>query len=177
MGTDLGGSHGGTLAGQCRWAARTLHFAVPCPRLLPEESSADQGPSGGACPNLSMNFGPGCDGERRYSFASIGFPTNARVGHLVVIGAPTVMSAKDIINSPVRGAGEEPVTVVGTASVKGHRAQVVRVPFSSATAFGEHLVLVWTVAGHTYALGFHGLDPMARRLDLAVAASVTLVKP
>lgn len=39
---------------------------------------------------------------------------------------------------------------------------------NEGSAFQQHLVLVWTTAGHTYAYGFHGVDTIAdaRALDL-----------
>jgi hypothetical protein len=174
---DIGASHGGTLAGQCRWAAHELGFAVPCPGLLPRDSAADVGTVGSNCPGLTMNLGPGCGEERGYSFASIEFPADERVGHLVIIGSPRRMSAREIISSPLPPPAQVPVVVEGSVVIHGRPAQVVRVPPSSATAFGEHLVLVWTVGDHTYALGVHGTDPGARALDLALAASVHLVQP
>lgn len=161
----------------CHQAAHTLGFAVACPKLLPDGAIADVGSSAANCPGLVMDLGPGCGDERAYSFASIQFPTDAREGHLVIIGAPRRMSAKDIINSPVPPPGQAPVVIEGTVAVARRLAQVVRVAPSSATALGGHLVLVWTVGAHTYALGFHGLDAGARALDLVVAASIDMVQP
>ena len=39
---------------------------------------------------------------------------------------------------------------------------------NEGSAFQQHLVLVWTTVGHTYAYGFHGVDTIAdaRALDL-----------
>jgi hypothetical protein len=50
---------------------------------------------------------------------------------------------------------------------------------NEGSVFSSHLVLVWTVGGHTYAVGFHnvrGLDA-TRKLDVFLARSIRLVRP
>jgi hypothetical protein len=50
---------------------------------------------------------------------------------------------------------------------------------NEGSIFSDHLVLVWTSGGHTYALGFH-LGRSRRRtqmLNETVARSVSLVPP
>jgi hypothetical protein len=87
------------------------------------------------------------------------------------------MSAADIIASPLRGDEAGVLRVVGNTSVGGVRADLVEVPPGSGTAFGSHLVVVWTVNAHTYALGFHGTDDVARQLDESVISDLELIQP
>lgn len=87
------------------------------------------------------------------------------------------MSASAVIASPQPSSEAGALRVVGRTSVGGAQAVLVQVPSSSEPAFGSHLVLIWTVASHTYALGFHGLDHAAEELDKAVAADLVLVQP
>ena len=48
-----------------------------------------------------------------------------------------------------------------------------------SSAFSDHVVLVWTTNGHSYAIGFHdigGLRPTLA-LDLVLARGIRLVPP
>ena len=50
---------------------------------------------------------------------------------------------------------------------------------NDASSFSDHLALVWTERGHSYAIGFqriHGIAE-ARRLDLELARSLVLIRP
>ncbi len=56
------------------------------------------------------------------------------------------------------------------------RAVYVPPRTNEGSAFTRHVVLIWTVSGHTYAVGFHnvhGLRPTLA-LDVAVARGVRL---
>jgi len=48
---------------------------------------------------------------------------------------------------------------------------------NDGSAFANHVVLIWTVGAHTYAIGFHAFIGIARALELdkEVAAYVRLV--
>ena len=63
--------------------------------------------------------------------------------------------------------------------VTGRRMRVVWVPAETndASSFSDHLALIWTAAGHTYAVGFQNRDGMAAtlRLDRMLAAGIELV--
>jgi hypothetical protein len=50
---------------------------------------------------------------------------------------------------------------------------------NAGSAFMRHVALIWTVGGHTYAVGFHNEDGFRRTLDLdaAFARGVRLVAP
>jgi hypothetical protein len=43
----------------------------------------------------------------------------------------------------------------------------------------HHVVLIWTVDGHTYGVGFHDVHgiPEALALDVALARSIVLTRP
>jgi hypothetical protein len=49
----------------------------------------------------------------------------------------------------------------------------------SGSAFARHVVLIWTVSGHTYGVGFHNVHGIRPTLDLdvALARGITLVAP
>ena len=50
---------------------------------------------------------------------------------------------------------------------------------NDGSAFANHLALVWTAAGHTYAYGFHVISTLAqaRALDLELVRHLTVVWP
>jgi hypothetical protein len=59
--------------------------------------------------------------------------------------------------------------------------RAVYAPFgtNAGSAFARHVVLIWTVSGHSYGIGFHnvhGLDATLE-LDAALARGVRLVAP
>ena len=66
-------------------------------------------------------------------------------------------------------------------AINGWRMRVVYVPAATndGSAFMDHVVLIWTVGGHTYAVGFHDVDGIHRtlELDVALARSIELVAP
>jgi hypothetical protein len=59
--------------------------------------------------------------------------------------------------------------------------QAVYVPFgtNAGSAFAPHVVLIWTVGGHTYGVGFHNVHGLQQTLDLdvALARGIRLVAP
>jgi hypothetical protein len=50
---------------------------------------------------------------------------------------------------------------------------------NAGSAFMRHVVLIWTVRGHTYGIGFHNVHGLGATLDLdaALARGVRLIKP
>lgn len=50
---------------------------------------------------------------------------------------------------------------------------------NEGSAFAHHVVLIWTVGGHTYGVGFHNVRGIHQtlRLDKELVESVQLVGP
>jgi hypothetical protein len=100
---------------------------------------------------------------------------------LVLSASPSVLSRyAKVVNGPAwyRGARTRPL---GWITVSGRRMRVVWVPArtNDASSFSDHVALIWTAAGHTYALGFLNVDGLAATLalDRKLAAGVELVAP
>jgi hypothetical protein len=59
--------------------------------------------------------------------------------------------------------------------------RAVFVPFgtNAGSAFARHVVLIWTVRGHTYGVGFHKVRGLRATLalDAALARGIRLVAP
>jgi hypothetical protein len=49
--------------------------------------------------------------------------------------------------------------------INGWRTRAVYVPpkTNEGSAFARHVVLIWTVSGHTYGVGFHEVQGLVRR--------------
>jgi hypothetical protein len=106
--------------------------------------------------------------------------------HLVITASPTALrNAARLVNGPTwyPAARVIPLTWVkaNDSQINGWRMHAVFVPpsFNDGSAFASHVVLVWTVAGHTYGVGFHdvsGIDE-AIQLDLQLLRTMRLVRP
>jgi hypothetical protein len=59
------------------------------------------------------------------------------------------------------------------------RAVYVPVKTNAGSAFMRHVVLIWTVRGHSYGIGFHNVHGLGATLDLdtALGRGVRLVAP
>lgn len=166
----------GAVRSQCRTTARALGYGVPCPTLLPEGAQ----PTPVAGPLASSPFAddfihPGYRGFNRWAFLTVDFPVDDLEGHLVISAAPTPVDARHFAYlEPTPG---ENVVVEGAFRFRGQRAEWVRVPQSSSSIFGGHTVLLWSKAGHSYGVGFHGVGTRVRELNRVVAAGVELIGP
>ena len=73
------------------------------------------------------------------------------------------------------------VRPVGRVNINGWGMRAVYVPpaTNDGSAFMQHVVLVWSDAGHTYGIGFHNTRGIHRTLllDEALARHVKLVGP
>jgi hypothetical protein len=56
-------------------------------------------------------------------------------------------------------------------TINGWRTRAVYVPAKTneGSSFAGHVVLIWTVSGHTYGVGFHEVQSLRQTLALDVA--------
>jgi hypothetical protein len=118
---------------------------------------------------------PGFRGYRTWAFLTVDFPSATREGHLVISASPRPVDALHFMS--LRPSRVDKVEQVGTLRLRGHRAAILRVLVSDGSIFQGHTVTLWTEGGHTYGVGFHGLDEEAQPLNLRVAATARLVAP
>jgi hypothetical protein len=66
-------------------------------------------------------------------------------------------------------------------TLNGWRMRAVYVPVKTndGSAFARHVVLIWTVGGHTYGVGFHKTGSFRQTVDLdaALVREIRLVAP
>jgi hypothetical protein len=99
--------------------------------------------------------------------------------HLVLTASPKVVrSAANVVNGPVWQPGQT-IRSIGYRQVGRWRMHVVFVPpnTNDGSAFASHVVLIWTVGHHTYAVGFHDVSTIKQTLalDLKLADGIHLV--
>jgi hypothetical protein len=99
--------------------------------------------------------------------------------HLVLTASPTrPRNDARVVNGPAwyPGAGVRPL---GRLTINGRRVRAVFVPQATdeGSAFAHHVVLIWTVGRHTYAVGFHDVRGIRATLalDRELVRSVRLV--
>ena len=101
--------------------------------------------------------------------------------HLVITASPRPLREyAKVVNGPGWYRGDW-VDVGDWITVNGWRARWVFVPprTNDGSAFAGHIVLVWTMSGHTYAVGFHDWNPRAvtRAMDLEIVRHIRPVNP
>ncbi len=179
------------LRAECRTTAGSVGYAVPCPTRVPAIVLAGHNPMrlaatptvlpAGVRPtrcNKLRIVGAGCGTWRGWVVGSSGF---GYYDHLVIVASPVPLrNYAKVVNGP----GWYPrarVRPLGWVTVNGRRMRSVYVPpaTNDGSAFAHHVVLIWTVRGHTYGMGFHNVHGIqqALSLDVALARWIELVRP
>jgi hypothetical protein len=85
-----------------------------------------------------------------------------------------------VVNGPA-WYPEARVQPLGWIRISGWRARAVFVPPDSndGSSFAHHVVLIWTVGGHTYGVGFHDVSGIQKTLGLdeELVRGIMLVGP
>jgi hypothetical protein len=186
-----------SLIARCRATAMVLGYPVPCPTRVPAglrgwpRGQSVIGPSTRAQERAIVDQPdcPACAGARGWAFGSSVSP------HLVIAAAPYVLAD---VHHAVDGPGFDRHTIVGRrgcfprggvchpllvrlgrVSAHGWRISMIEATRWDESGFTGHLVMVWTVAGHTYAAGFHEEQgrAAARRWDTELLRGLRLVSP
>lgn len=158
---------------QCRSTARAVHYPVPCPLRVPLALAAHQDGATAGC--VITIICPGTGPWHGWAIGSTSSPTQ----HLVITASPLPLRNDAKL---VDGPGWYPAARVRPLlwmTIDGRRMRAVLVPPGSESAFGDHVVLIWTVGQHTYGLGFHNFHGLkqALLLDKELAKYTTLVRP
>jgi hypothetical protein len=101
--------------------------------------------------------------------------------HLVITASPRPLAnyAK-VINGPAWYPAAR-VRPLAWLRINGWRMRAVYAPQdgNDGSAFANHVVLIWTVGGHSYGVGFHNDQgiPETLRLNEALARGIDLVAP
>jgi hypothetical protein len=167
------------LRAACRSTARAVGYPVPCPTRVPIHLESVGGRPG--CPISIIGPGRQCPNTHGCWCGWVVGSSTDGVQSLVLEASPRpIASYAKVVNGPAwyPSARTRPR---GFVSVAGRRMRIVWVPAltNDASSFSDHVALIWTEAGHTYAIGFQDLDGFGEtlRLDLELAAGIRLVAP
>jgi hypothetical protein len=167
------------LIGMCVATAKAVGYPVPCPTRVPVGLVAFGGRPG--CELQIIGPAKPCPNT---AFVWKGWVVGSSTTddeHLVLTASPRIVrSAAKVVNGPVWQPGQT-IRGIGYRQVGHWRMRVVFVPpnTNDGSAFASHVVLIWTVGRHTYAVGFHDVSTIkeALALDLELAEGVHLVSP
>jgi hypothetical protein len=169
-----------SLVRACHATARAVRYPVPCPMKVPK-GLAETGVAGPTGCALHV-VGPGGLGKCAHSWRGwvVGSSTTPHE-HLVLVASPMPLRRyARVVNGPA-WYPKAHVRPLAWVTIEGRRMRAVFVPpaWNDGSAFANHVVLVWTVGGHTYGVGFHDVTGIALTLrrDEELAKSIELVAP
>ena len=166
------------LHAKCESTADDVGYPVPCPTRVPRGLTAT--PSIGGC-QLDV-IGPGGGGKCSKDWRGwVVGSSETNDQHLVIVASPRALrDAAELVNGPAWYPGAR-VRLLRSFTISGWRMRAVYVPprTNDGSAFAHHVVLIWTVGGHTYGVGFHNVHGLRQTLDLdvAVVRDIRLVTP
>jgi hypothetical protein len=165
------------LLAMCRATARSVGYPVPCPTRVP----AGLVGVGGSSRCVLEIIGAGCPTTPP---CWCGWVVGAGVSgthDLALLASPRPIAGyARLVNGPAwyPAARTRPL---GWIVVNGRRMREVWVPAASndGSSFSDHLALIWSGVGHTYAIGFQNVDGMAEtlRLDRILAGGIRMISP
>ena len=107
--------------------------------------------------------------------------SNVGAQHLAITASPRPLrNYAKLVNGPAWYPRAR-VRSLGSVEVDGKRMHAIYVPpaTNDGSIFMHHVVLVWSVNGHTYGFGFHNMRGIRRTLllDKQLAVHFKLVRP
>lgn len=177
-----------TVGKQCRQAANAVGYPVPCPTMLPRGLRPTSGGHGCRFGIVAAWGPPRCKGATTEWHGWI-------VGSSQVYAAGSVVQQLDLQGAP--RAVHNPIAAIygpgdtgqfgrklrvhprGTVRMSGRVMRWYYVPNDAYDDMVNHLVLVWTASGHTYAYGFQVTSTVAeaRALDRELVRHLVTVEP
>ena len=167
------------LINECHTTARAVHYAVPCPTRVPVglTESPMNSPTGCVLHVIGPGGGRGCAAPWRGWIVGSSVTSDE---HLVITASPTPLrDYARVVNGPAWYPGAR-VRPLAWLHINGWQIRAVFVPegTNDGSAFAHHVVLIWTVAGHTYGVGFHDVRGIQPTLDLdeELVRSIRLIR-
>jgi hypothetical protein len=168
------------LIADCHATASKVGYPVPCPMKVPEGLVA----SGGRPDCLLAIIGPAkrCP-KTVFAWRGwvVGSATTANE-HLVLTASPSRLdNDAKVVNGPAWYPRAR-VKPIAWTTINGWRIRAVFVPAATndGSAFSHHVVLIWSVGQHTYAVGFHDVTSIKQTLlrrDETLAHGIRLIEP
>jgi hypothetical protein len=152
---------------ECRATARAVGYPVACPTRIPD--------------GLAVGSDAIRQGRGSWRGWVVGSSYLGWEEHLVLTASPRRLTEySKLVNGPAWYPGQR-VRPLGWVDARSWRMREVYVPAvtNDGSAFMNHVVLVWSIAGHTYGIGFHNTRGIshALALDEELARGIRLVGP
>jgi hypothetical protein len=167
---------------KCRATARAVGYAVPCPTFIPAGLAIGSSTTSPGCLDVIGPGGqPACGTAGRSWRGWVVGTSNVGAQHLAITASPMqLQNYAKLVNGPAWYPRAR-VRSLGSVQVNGKRMDAIYVPpaTNDGSMFMHHVVLVWSVKGHTYGFGFHNTRGIRRTLllDKQLAAHFKLVRP
>lgn len=167
---------------KCRATARLVGYAVPCPTAIPAGLAIGSSTSSTGCLDVIDAGGrPACGPAGKPWRGWVVGTSNVGAQHLAITASPRLLgNYAKLVNGPAWYPRAR-VRSLGPVEVNGGRMQAIYVPpaTNDGSMFMHHVVLVWSVKGHTYGFGFHNTRGIRRALllDEQLAPHFQLVRP
>jgi hypothetical protein len=170
------------LLSKCRATARAVDYAVPCPTFIPAGLAIGSSTISPGCLDVIGPGGqPACGAAGRSWRGWVVGTSNVGAQHLAITASPRpLQNYAKLVNGPAWYPRAR-VRSLGPVEINGMRMDAIYVPpaTNDGSMFMHHVVLVWSVNGHTYGFGFHNTRGIRRALllDKQLAAHFKLVRP
>ena len=163
---------------KCRATARSVGYPVPCPTRVPAGLTPTRSIGGCHLDIVGPGGTAGC--ARSWRKWVVGSSETADQ-HLVITASPRALrNYAKVVSGPAWYPGAH-IRPLGWMTINRWRTRAVYVPArtNEGSAFAGHVVLIWTVSGHTYGVGFHQVQGLRQtlKLDVALARGIRLVAP
>lgn len=163
---------------KCLATARKVGYAVPCPAAVPTGLVATAGHHACELDIIGPGGTPGCG--RAWRGWVVG-SSETREQHLVITASPRPLkNYARLANGPAWYPSAR-VRPLAWITVGGWHMRAVYAPraTNAGSAFADHVLLIWTVQGHTYGIGFHNECGLTEtlRLTRTLARGIELVAP
>jgi hypothetical protein len=156
-----------SLVAACHATAKAVGYRVPCPMRIPVGLTAT-GRNGPTPCSLHIIGPAGTDACAQAWRGWVVGSSTTRSQHLVITASPTALTnAAKVVNGPA-WYPQAKVRLLRALTIRGWHVKAVYAPpaTNDGSAFAHHVVLIWTVAHHTYAVGFHDVSGMMPTLQL-----------
>jgi hypothetical protein len=167
---------------KCRATARAVGYAVPCPTSVPAGLAVGTSTTPTGCLDIIDAGGrPACGAAAKSWRGWVIGTSNVGAQHLAITASPRrLTNYAKLVNGPAWYPRAR-VRALGSVEVNGKRMHAIYVPpaTNDGSMFMHHVVLVWSVNGHTYGFGFHNTRGIRRTLllDKQLAKHIRLVRP
>lgn len=178
-----------SLRAQCSSTARTVGYAVPCLREVPQSVRRGAPQEGSSCGTdlvAAAGYGGFCPRIWRGWVLGSG---SVGADLLAITASPKPLSSyAHLVDGPLWVSQTDRVRFLGRKQINGLRMAMVYVLegqnthgafMNAGSAFMGHVALIWTTGGHTYGVGVRAPSGVARSIELATALAqrIVLVNP